>query len=417
VFGAGTVTFTTSHFSTFQAASKGARAPVTGSYRAIEIMGLPRDYSGGEVGYGIGAVTLNTNMFGYYVERNAIWWDKASDSPAPGISAGVLQSSVSVGGVQRLDDTRFDLTDDFQQPFGTLRRGVSDDVLLLEHAPGLRLGVTMLLRDTDVRPTLNMISGKWNVAVVEFKSGALDAGSNTVPLYGVADAGTAVISGDGKIAFKFAGGVKRYSDFPSGKWSRESSGAGSRVADIAITQDDFPEISFDPLNLVALSICAGGDVMFGPLLNVDRGFGGATNQTGFMILVREASGASSAAFAGSFLDMFGGMDLTASNPPAGDIIGVTWRAQSGETVLATTGGVTTGHSLCISATDPATGERFYDVSNVPAGSAGKYTLAPSGVLAIPSLSASGAMSPDGGFYFYVRRDAKTLGIGFGIREP
>jgi hypothetical protein len=419
VFGANTVTFTTSHFSTFQPATNAARGAPFGTYTIAEVTGVPAMTFSGSTGVGMGIAFLNTNGFSSIEDLQLVTLHAAGVA-APGPSAQLDAQTADVNGglISQVDDTTIDVTTSFGTAVGRLRRGLDDQVLTFQHTPGdLRIGGRVLLRRIDGRPTLNSLAGKWNVLVWEMGSAAKPAsGAATIPVSVVCDAGDAVIGTDGKVAFHLASRVKRSTDLPSGDWKRETSVPGTTNASIFIDPDFIVNLQFTAGTTSALDVCVNGDVLAGRLVDIDRGFGVADAQVALMLLVRQSSAASAALVAADYADDSGGVDLHAPDgSPPPDTFGAQWHAEWATTTISAKAQLTTFGTRCLSITgaiDPTT-----SFTEFPVTSPARVTIAPDGTFAVPSLSYAGAAGRSGGYVLYLRRDATMQGFGIEVRLP
>jgi hypothetical protein len=416
VFGPNTVTFTTSHFSTFMAATSGSRGIPYGDYTWIEVSGFPGMVFSGSMGVGKGAAFINAAGFSMFQDQEyATVFSASAPSGLPAAQLDFLGMQINNGSVTQFDDTSFSLLDESQQSIGLLRRGLSDDVMVVEHVHNqLRVATALLLRRIQGRPTVNTLAGKWHAFQWEIRARDVpQAGGTTLPVSIVSDAGSAVISTTGEVTLKFPNRVTRQSDVPSGEWSRTTSNGGTVTATLSIDPDFIPTMQFAIESNLGFDVCCGGDVLVAKTGGMFHGEQLQPVTTGLLMLVRESSGVTAASVKGSYADVYCGLDLhTADGNPAPDPLGLTWRALTSASTVSDLGIEQYGQ-LCTSVTtqfDPTT--FFTEVAPPPPV---KFTVAGNGAVTVPSLSVNGAIGLGGKLFIYLRRDTLRTGVGFSVK--
>ena len=412
VFGANTVTFTTSHFSTFQAATSTDRGPPSGDYALLRVTGTPTGALGGEVNVSTGFVSLQNGTVSGSTDEAVLTF---SSGLIAGTQAGTSGRSLTVeGSMLQVSDSTTAVTS-MTGPF-RLRRGITDDVLLMEHDAGLQLGVGVLLRLTAGTPTLNTVAGQWHAFLWEFKAGT--AGSGHVPLFACADAGTATISATGATQIHFTGNVRRFTSYPGGDWNVDTPISGFANGTVGFNSDHLMMFAFGSQPQFDLTSVLGGDMLFAKLRNVDTNFGPSDAQVGLLVFVRESAAASAANVLGQCVDVNGGLTLhVPDGNPAPDQLGLQWQAQTGTDVLGAGGAYSHDALLCLSGYDASGAQPVNSTTRAVSAAGTRFKLAADGAFSVSAASIVGAALPAGNVIFYLQRDTTTLAPGFILRLP
>jgi hypothetical protein len=413
-FGPDTVTFTTSHFSVFQAATNADRGFPAGFFPVLGIGGRPLMGDSGEVLVTIGFLQMSApSDYAMFFSETGVQFAPGSLAPTPDASP-VVHSRQASGRVVAVDDSAFDLLDPVGNKLATLRRGVRDDVLLLEHVEKLSLTSLTAFRRPDGGATLNSIAGKWHLLVWEFRGEPVTGTPTTRPFACVADAGSATFSTAGEVEFDFGSRVVRTTQFPGGDWNSATT-KGPRVTfPVSIDDDRQLVVTMDGGSGMVLEPVLGGDAMFGTVNGLDRGggLGRAAANIAVFFLVRASKDARVADLAGVCADDAGGLQLhLPTGTPSADVTGLFWRADSGRTSF---GADRTFTQTLLSCTSGYPGGVIDPVSdsvlvNEPAGA--RWSLAGDGKLTMAPLGAIGAALPGGEVGVYLRRGGEVMTLG------
>jgi hypothetical protein len=412
-FGEGTVTFVTSHFSTFQATSTGPRGLPSFGMTAYEIWGAPAAGYAGFVGVGEGSASLQDSGFLFDFAQGIQFDPGVPGQVDPSASTAFRSASVS-GAATVVDDSTIDLSQGVAAPGPALRfrRGYRDDVFVLEHLPQDARAATVLVRLTDGQATLNTIAGRWHAFVWEFESGSFDAESQTVPMTSRIDAGRATISTTGAVAFTFPHRIERTTNYPSGVWTRTEKVGGQTTATIGPDSEVGLVLRFSEQGpATQIRPALDGDALFVRLGNVDRGFGSAAARTSLLVMLRESASASIRDVAGRHFDAIGGLDLFATSA-GGDVAGVQVHQESGSVTFSRTKTATQDTFLCSGGYN-VDGQPIYAISPFATTSA-SYGLDPEGDFRAPDAGVLGAFSRNGDFFVDVQSDDRSMLMGFGV---
>lgn len=417
VFGAGTVTFTTSHFSTFMAATTGNRAAPSGVYVAFGIGGYPQMGFGGLVSVTTGIVDLRNGTFDNYLNSAELHFGPPNVDNVSGYAYVTFGGDGTSGTTFVIADSAIELRDASGVPVGTIRRGRRDDALVVNQRPGLYQRTLALFRRPDGDPTLNSLAGRWHAFVWEHRAEPGAAGDTDRAYRCIANTGTATITGAGDVTFQFAGAVERSTRFPGGLWDTTKTGPSKVTGTIEIDPDsipvlrlatgtDAPPIAFDPV--------LGGDALLASTADVDLGTGPSDAQVGLIILVRQSANASASDIAGQLYEHSGGLEVFEGETPDDDL-GLSWRAQEASSRLRSDRSYTTNGALYLSgyaagAFDPSATSAPYSESGPTA-----WSFSPDGRFGIGRLGVTGAAIPAGDVgFFLLRADSANL-VGFAVR--
>ena len=411
-FGAGTVTFTTSHFSVFQAATNAARGYPDGDYVALGIGGRPLQGAQGDVLVTTGTLRIIDLTNFLFLDKQGVHVAPASTNPTPDASP-VFFSTQSSGRVQEVDDSSYELFTTVH--LGFLRRGARDDVVVLEHEPGNDLTSLVFFKLPPGKPTLNSVAGRWHAFLWEFRGEPTAIGATTRQLTSVADTGTATISLGGEITFKWPSRLLRTTQYPSGDWQTQVTSGPTGTFPIDFGRAVNPVITFGTEMELSMTTVLGGDAMFGAFSNLDRdaGLGNLRTNVGVLFLVRESARAKLAALTGNCIDDDGGLQLHApTGTPPVDNLGITWRVDRGQTSLAADRTFTQNGLLCTSGfpnggVDPT----FASIAfSGPAST--NWSLDSDGIFTMTPMAIRGAVIPAGDFGVYLRRGGDFMTMGF-----
>ena len=376
-FGADTVTFYTSHFSTGLATSRDPR-PLRGRYVAYEVFGRPES--------GLGAVAaVARHEFAFGPQGWSV--DGTTHEVRIDPTARLTGDSVqAVGFVDVVSDRDVVLVESSESEFARIVRGRSGAAMLLARTTGSDLSAAVLLRRVN-DATLRTVAGRFIALEMEFfatSSGALGA---------VARRGGATIGPDGRFSLRFQQPVSgRAFVGPSGVRLRDREG-------------DFPPY-------VDLDVLLGGDLLAGVR---SRGPGsgppGREATVAFVCLVREGRGQRAA-------DLLGGvaMDLAGFDVPGtGRLADTTWRRESGTAKHEPPARVSFFGDALIG------GYGVEDVAEYRSETltrpSAPYRLASNGLYDVPGHDVFGALTARDDVLIVLRADGQTSLAGFGIAAP
>jgi hypothetical protein len=414
-FGPNTVTFTTSHFSIFQSATSAARGLPVGGYEILGIGGAPLMGDSGEVRVTTGFLQISSPQdYAMFLSTAGVHFAPGFAAPTPDASP-VFSSTQSSGLAIQNDDSSIDLKNPAGGNFGTLRRGVRDDVMLLEHVPGLSLSSFAVFRRPDGVPTMNTLAGRWHVFVWEFRGETASAGATQRQFACISDAGTATITEGGDFALKLPSRVTRTTQFPGGDWVSDSSAGPTATFSVDVNSDFQVEVSFGGRGTMALTPVLSGDAMFGTMngLHRDPSLPDSAANVAVFFLVRESRRAKPSAIAGDCADDAGGIQVhLADGTPPLDTVGLYWRADSGRTSFAADKTFSQALNTCTSGYpggvfDPTSESHL---TTEPAGA--KWSVGDDGTLTLSGLGGVGAVLPTGDVGVYLRRGDDVMTLGF-----
>lgn len=308
VFGANIVSFTTSHFSSYQAASPGPRA-LSGDFLVLDFGGDEKAGFGGQYGFGLSRLVTSANGTAVFEDKQRVNWD---DKGATGAFATLQQKFNNFPvNVQVSDDQTVVVVDPADPTSPTkLRRGASDDVLVGVKEP------IVLLRRAGAPPTMSTVAGQWHV----FHLG-LGTRLTTGQLPGFSfelggDAGVMNLLPDGTVTFASVSGVQANSVFPVGTWQSKADKTAPQGLTWSILDTNvrlgIPDLTYPILFTAALD----GAVLVG------RGTtpGGNKPDEGpaadLFVLVRVSSGAKLSAAVGDYFHVGGESDTVDAKSPA-----------------------------------------------------------------------------------------------------
>lgn len=414
-FGPNTVTFTTSHFSAFQSATSADRGLPVGDYVALGVGGQPLMGASGDVYVTTGGLQIRAPQdYLLFLDTSGVHFAPGFAQPTPDASA-VFNSTQSSGLAIQNSDSSIDLKNPAGGNFGTLRRGVRDDVLLLEHVQGLSLSSLAFFRVPPGVPTLNTLAGQWHAFVWEFRGEKATLGQTQRQFACIADAGTATIAIDGTFTLKLPTRVTQTTQFPGGDWRTASSAGPSGDFTIGVNPDFHVEVSFGGRGAMQLTPVLGGDAMFGVLngLTRDTSLGDAAANVAVMFFVRESQRAKSSLLIGDCADDSGGIQvhLADGSTPA-DTLGLFWRADSGRTSLAADKTFSQALNSCTSGYPGGVFDPVSSAVLVSEPNGAKWSVGDDGKLTLNGLGGVGAVLPAGDVGVYLRRGGNVSMFGF-----
>lgn len=416
-FGAGTVTFTTSHFSTFMAATSGTRGAPEGVYVALGVGGYPQMGFGGLVSVTTGIVDLRNGTFSNYLNSADFLFGPPNVDNVTGYAYVTGGGDGSSGTTFVIADNAIQLRDPSGQPVGTIRRGRRDDALVIDQKPGLFQRTLALFRRPDGNPTLNALAGRWHAFVWEYRAEPSAAGDTDRAYRCIANTGTATITGTGGVTFQFAGAVERSTRFPGGLWDTKKTGASKVTGNLQIDPDyipllrldtgsDVPPIAFDPV--------LDGDVLLASTSDTDLGTGPSDAQVGLIILVRQSANASASDVAGQLFEHSGGLDFFEGTTP-NDQLGISWRAQEASSQLRTDRSYTTNGVLYLSGYPSGAFDPTATSTPLTESAPTTWSLSSDGRFGLSRLGVTGAAIPGGDVGFFLLRGGSAMLVGFAIR--
>ena len=414
-FGPNTVTFTTSHFSTYQSATKAARGLPVGNYEVLGLGGAPLQGASGDVLVTTGSIQIsNPSDYAMFLNTSGVHFAPGFAQPTPDASP-VFSGTQTAGRLVQRDDASIDLLNGAGGPAGTLRRGVRDDILLIDHVPGLSLTSLVCFRPADSPFTMNTLAGRWHAFVWEFRGETATVGATQRQFACIADVGTVTIGIDGTFALKLASRVARTTQFPGGDWVSTTYTGPTATFTIDVNSDHNTSVSFGGRGTMSLTPVLGGDAMFGVMngLARDPSLPDPAANVALFFFVRESPNAKASAIAGDCADDSGGIEVhLADGTPPLDTVGLLWRAESGRASLAADRTYTHALNYCTSgypggAVDPTSDAKLV---NAPAGT--KWSIAADGRLTVSAIGGNGAVLPTGDAAVYLQRGGNAMTLGF-----
>jgi hypothetical protein len=414
-FGPNTVTFTTSHFSVFQSATNADRGLPAGNYQILGIGGVPNMGASGDVRVTTGFLQIsNPQDYLLVIQTTGVEFAPGFAQPTPD-AVPIFSASQTSGLAIQGGDSSIDLKNPLGGNIGTLRRGVRDDVMLLEHVPGLALSSFAVFRVPDGVPTLNTLAGRWHAFVWEFRGETASPGATQRQLACIADAGTATITEGGEFTLKLASRVVRKTQFPGGDWLSESFAGPTAVFSIDVNSDSQVEVSFGGRGTMSMTPVLSGDAMFGVTNGLDRdpSLPDAAANVAVFFLVRESQNAKPSLLAGDCADDSGGIQLhlPAGTPPL-DTVGLLWRADSGLTTLAADKTFTQTLNSCTSGYPGGVFDPVSQAVSLSEPPGAKWSVGGDGKLTLTGLGGIGAVLPAGDVGVYLRRGDDVMTLGF-----
>lgn len=297
VFNGNTVSFTTSHFSTYQATGSG-QEPLVGNYLMIELLGDAQPNFSGVMGFGLHSFYASGTTASLNNDEARVAWD---DVPGQGASANLRQDyNYTPYDLNLLGGRRVAVVDPQSptSPVAYLQRSPSSSVLVGDGIP------VVALRYAAAEPTMTTIAGRWHVfhLGVEADTQTFQM-PTTVRLGLVSDAGTITLAPDGSTSFSNFESIEADTVFPSGAWQFQKDKPPPGALTWSVQDNDTVFVAIvnpEDGETIALTPVLDGDVLVGRPFS----YGGQTNggpYSDLFVLVRASSGASLAGVAGNFI--------------------------------------------------------------------------------------------------------------------
>jgi hypothetical protein len=413
VINGNTVTFSTSHFSTYQAATSGPR-PLEGNFIALEIDGQLDSNFEGKYGFGLHQLSATAAAAIVQNQNARIGWHNFSSEGADAsleISGSAQSLTISVK-----DDATVQLIDQQQIPAQvvTFLRGVSDDVLVGQHDP------VVLLRRAAAFPTPATLAGGWHVFHLEFDSSVSQGFPSTVQFQLSSETGNVTFTPDGRLVLGTFREIRSQSMYQSGQWSTQAKTktgqtgitykVDQEIGQVIVTPpgDDAPfslEAVLDGNALVGLQYKGSGE--------------GGDSAVGMFLMVRNASGLTTAKLAGAFQLVQQTTDVidhaAAEEPPKTQDFAM---AETAYVATVAANGVTTLEGLQDVTTHDDNGNPVTDSAQTFTGGA-RLTGRADGSVVSSDPVFIGAVAVGGGFFVFMdpRTSPASHEIGFGLRLP
>ncbi len=305
--GAGTVTFSASHFSTYQPATKNAR-PFEGDFVALEIESSLFQGFEGQFGIGLHDYDATDGVVNITQSDAVVQWHNL------GQEGGSAQLSVSGSQIQYVPVVVDDQTVQFTNPgkgvVAAFLRGSSDDVLVAQGKP------LVLLRRALGTATPTTIAGTWRVFHFSLSTGSSRAtGAPQANLLFQDEYAGAVFNLDGTVDLTSLQGVSSATDYPTGQWVSKTEFQAT-MPGVTWSVDSDGQVQFVGSpgdNPTVLTPCVNGDVLVGRQFSDGGGNSGPSVEC--LLFIRASSGVSTASFAGKY--RFGQFGMgTVDNPQA-----------------------------------------------------------------------------------------------------
>lgn len=409
VFNGNTVSFTTSHFSTYQATGSGT-PPLAGSYLVLEVIADATQNFSGQLGFGLHQMSGGGGQAFISIDEANVAWDNA---PGQDATANLRQNyngftfdAVASG------DGRVTLIDpqDPANPVAVFRRSPSGDVLVGDGSP------LLALRRAGGDPTVTTIAGRWHVFHLGVEGETNTAQMPTTARLGLnADAGTITLKPDGSTSFSNFRSTSAKTDFPSGTWQSQSEVPPPNALTWRIYDNDTVSVqlvSAEDGNTISLTPVLDGDVLVGRPYS----YGGQTNGGPFsdlFILVRASSSASIGGVAGRYFVAGQEVETEDRAPTAGQGMSVFFSALTAS--LSKTG------ALSVDGTEDTV---THDSQGNPAPVSGQPISDSGGRISLRSDGwfestdgAVGAFSRSGDLFLRAYFDGSHFALAFGGRMP
>jgi hypothetical protein len=406
VINGNTVTFSTSHFSTYQAATTNPR-PLEGAFLALEIKGDLNPNYEGQFGFGLHSAYVSGGSADVFNNQSKLVWSNfGGDGGSVTLSAtgGEQTLAVSVK-----DDNTVQFIDPSQQ-VTTFARGISDDVLVGENQ------AIVLLRRPAGYATPALIAGAWHLFHLTF-DGFNDQSTApvSVQLKLRSETGTVTFTDGGSVLLSTTHQVESATQFPVGKWSTQ---VANKAGDTGITffVDEGGGVEIQSPGggpSFTLTPVLDGNMMVGLEYNES----GSSPGVGLYMLVRNSTGVTTAKLAGAYQFGLKGaalLDFTAAEePPAAQ--GFTFSVAQFASTVAPSGAYTIAGSVDVSSFDSA-GNPSTSVGQ-PFGQPGKLFAKGDGSFTSTDPGTLGAISLGGGFALYLTSTSGEYDVAFGVRMP
>jgi len=294
VFNGNTVTFSTSHFSTYQAATSNVR-PLEGNFVALEVDGQLDFNFEGKYGFGLHHV-FATRGTAVVQNNNAriAWHNFGSEGADASLENSGSQQSMTIS---VKDDSTVQLIDQQQVPSEvvTFQRGVSDDVLVGQGQP------VVLLRRAAARPTTATLAGGWHVFHLEFDTSVSQGFPSTVQFQHRSETGNVTFTTDGRLVLGAFRETQSDSTYQSGQWSSQAKTKTGQTGITYTVDQEVGSVIITPAGddkPFTLEAVLDGNALVG-LQSSGSGEGGDSS-VGMFLMVRNATGLTTAKLAGAF---------------------------------------------------------------------------------------------------------------------
>jgi hypothetical protein len=406
-FDGNTVSFSTSHFSAFQAHTNLPR-PLEGDFYFLDVSGFLAPNFEGSFGYGLNPFNAAQGGAGVSDFSSRIeWYNFGAQGAGVGMQRADGQQTGFAVTVQ--DDQTVILSDPAKgSTIHTLSRGKSNDVLISKDA------AAVLLRRARQPMTPALLVGTWHLFHLDARARVDQAVPPSATLQ--------LQTETGNVAFKIDGSVlaatalrqsSSQTQYPTGQWQPFlDSVPPGKVATFEIIEGGRVEITTEEGSKFSLEAVVDGNVLVGTETSNDPGEGVAT---GLYILVRNAKGQSAAKLAGQYRfveQATKGFDNPPSTEPP--------RAQSFAFSLANYFGAITaplGFSMVgnqSSVVPDDAGDPLFQQSQ-PYAPAGRIVVAADGSFTIKDLGLLGAAAIGNGFLVMVETAPSGVQrIAFGV---
>jgi hypothetical protein len=402
-FGANTVSFATSHFSSYQAATADPR-PLSGRFLALEMKSDALPAFAQKFGYGVHTVTSNANGTTLDQATGAVIW---TDDGQLGSSASLQQKFNSIALNVTVNDDHSITTDDPTDPTSAtkLRRGASDDVLVGNGAP------IVLLRRTGGTATTATIAGRWHYFYQSIGTSVAATQPPGISIDLTGTGGVLTLASDGTVQIASVRGFDSNTAFPAGAWQSKShttldAGATWDFLDDGTVAIRIPGQTF-PITLTAV---LDGDVLVG----TGSTSGGPKPDQGpgieLFVLVRASSGAKLSQAAGDYFSIGAETDTVDAKTGAQDQT-IDFHVTTLTSTITAAGAVTiNGFSDLF--THDSLGASASALGNAVSGPGGRITVKPDG--SFTSTDGSfGAFSRRGDFFVRAVSDGTKFSLDFG----
>jgi hypothetical protein len=411
VINGNTVTFSTSHFSTYQPATTNPR-PLEGSFIAVEVSNRLDSSFQGEFGFGVHSVSATRGTA--IVQNNEArieWFNFGSEGAAAGLYNNTNQQSMSVS---IKDDATVQLIDPQQSPPQTVtfQRGVSDDVLVAQNQ------TIVLLRRAAAHPTPATLAGTWHVFHPGFEASTGSGFPSAVQFELRSETGNVTFTTDGNLLLGSFRETTSDSGYQSGQWSSQTkTHSGDKGVTYSVDEAGRVNVTTPagdpPFNLEAV---LDGNVLVG-VQSAGNSEGPGDVSASLFVMVRAAAGTTTAKIAGVYQLSQNTTDVVdhqaSEEPPKTQDF--QFSLTDFTATIAASGVVTLSGSTDVTTHDdngnPVTAfdKPFSDTGRLTARSDGSVSSGD---------AFTGAVAVGGGFFVFM--DPSSSGrheIGFGLRLP
>jgi hypothetical protein len=400
-FGGNTVSFTTSHFSSYQAATADPR-PLSGSFTVLELMFDELPNFEGDFGFGNHGLTADLAGSTLDTKKSLVRW---SDGGAQGSSAFMAQNFNTVSLNVTVNDDHSVTTVEPNDPTHPtkFRRGASDDVLVGTAHPSL------ILRRAGARATVATVAGKWHFFHQVMDTRTTSTQPPGINLEFAGDSGVLNLLADGSVQVSSIRGFDANTPYPTGTWTDKAE--GNVPTNVTWDLQDDGSVGLHPPDNpypIIFNTALDGDVLVG----FGVGFGSGQPDDGpaseLFVLVRASTDAKLAQMAGQYF-VTGLETDTADAKTSGQ--GFDYRVQTLTVTIAGNGGVLVAGVEDAYSHD-GQGLPFQLTDQPLAGPVGRITLKSDGSFTSTD-GAVGAFSRKGDFFVRSVSDGTTFSLVFG----